>query len=306
MHTEETIDIKKVLNVLFEKKITILAFILVSSVFSILIALNLPNYYKSEALLEAVSSSSGNSVGDIGGLGSLASMAGVDIGGPGGGKEAELAIAMTTSRDFFNMIIEEYEFILPALMASKSFNTESQSIHFDEDKYNKVSGQWQEHSSFLRVFKKPTKEQAYRHFISKVFKVSRNNKTGYLKMTVEHKSPVFSNRLLNIIIMEVNQKSRQKALDESSKSLLFLREEASLNKVSLINEAISGLIQSQLQTQMMAKVHEDYLLKIIDSPFVPEKKSKPQRAIICIIGVLIGFFLSLLYILFTSFFVKKN
>ena len=48
---------------------------------------------------------------------------------------------------------------------------------------------------------------------------------------------------------------------------------------------------------MMAKISTDYILKIIEPPFVPEKKSKPQRALISILGTMVGGVLALLWIL---------
>ena len=226
MNSDETIDIRVVFKSLVEKKNTILFFLAISSVISIYASLALPNLYKSEALVEAVNSNSDSS--GLGGLGGLASMAGVSISGPGGGSEAESAIAMTKSRDFFNSLINDYDFILPALMATESFNPQTKKIEFDEKKYNQKKKEWNSYSSWVSSFKKPTNDEAYRYFIGKVFKVSRNNKTGYLLMTVEHKSPLFSHDLLKVIIKEVNQRSRQKDLKDSSKSLsksywLFLR-----------------------------------------------------------------------------------
>lgn len=304
MVEENTIDLAKIFSILIKKKKVIFVFILLSSIISVGFALLLPNYYKSEALLEAVNSSSDESMG-LGDLGGLASMAGVNIGGPGGGTQAELAIAITKSRDFFNSIIEKYDFILPAIMAVDSYDHSKQEIIYDIKKYNPKNKKWNESPSLFSK-RKPTNQEAYREYIGKVYKISRNNKTGYLMMSVEHKSPKFANQLLKIIINETNEKSRQQALVGSSKSLKFLKEEASINKVNEINESISSLIEAQLQTQMMAKVHEDYLLKILDSPYIPERKSKPQRAIICIIGVILGFFASIIYILTTSFLLNKE
>ena len=178
MNNEETIDITNVLEIIVSRRKTILTFLLISTILSVSTALTLPNFYKSEALLEAVSSNTGGSSGGLGDIGSLASIAGVDLGGSGGGKEAELAIAMTQSRDFFNSILSNYDFVLPALMASESFNTDSKVLNYDEKKYDYANNEWKEYSSFFSTFKKPSNEQAYRHFVSKVFKVSKNNKTG--------------------------------------------------------------------------------------------------------------------------------
>ena len=52
---------------------------------------------------------------------------------------------------------------------------------------------------------------------------------------------------------------------------------------------------------MMAKINNEYILKIIEPPFIPEKKSGPVRAIICITislaGGLFAIFIVLIVIL---------
>ena len=39
---------------------------------------------------------------------------------------------------------------------------------------------------------------------------------------------------------------------------------------------------------MLAQVRPEYVFKTIDPAVVPEKKSKPQRALICVLGTLLG------------------
>ena len=39
---------------------------------------------------------------------------------------------------------------------------------------------------------------------------------------------------------------------------------------------------------MLAEVRPEYVFKTIDPAIAPEKKSKPSRALICIIGTFIG------------------
>ena len=52
-----------------------------------------------------------------------------------------------------------------------------------------------------------------------------------------------------------------------------------------------------MQKLMFASVRNDYVYKTIESPLVPELKSSPNRAVICIVGTLIGFFLSIFLVL---------
>ena len=39
---------------------------------------------------------------------------------------------------------------------------------------------------------------------------------------------------------------------------------------------------------MLAAASEEYVFQIIDPPVAPELKSEPSRALICILGVLLG------------------
>ena len=64
-----------------------------------------------------------------------------------------------------------------------------------------------------------------------------------------------------------------------------------------MKDAINKLLQVQLQKQMLAKVNKEYFLKVIEPPFIPEEKSKPSRALICIYGTLLGGMLAMLWVL---------
>jgi LPS O-antigen subunit length determinant protein (WzzB/FepE family) len=68
-----------------------------------------------------------------------------------------------------------------------------------------------------------------------------------------------------------------------------------------IQASIGQLIESQLKTKMLANVRENYLLDPIDSPMLPDMKSKPYRAKIVVIGTLIGFVISLLITIILSY-----
>ena len=91
---------------------------------------------------------------------------------------------------------------------------------------------------------------------------------------------------------------RQEDLRDAEKALEYLTSEVSKTSLVEIRESIYQLIQAQLETQMMAKISNDYVLKIIDPPFFPEDKSKPTRSIICVLGTIMGFLLACLLVLF--------
>jgi len=56
---------------------------------------------------------------------------------------------------------------------------------------------------------------------------------------------------------------------------------------------------------MFANVRDEYVFKTIDPALVPEEKSGPKRALICVLGVLFGAMLSTLFMLVRHF-TKKD
>ena len=89
------------------------------------------------------------------------------------------------------------------------------------------------------------------------------------------------------------------------KSIEFLNESSSKTNLNDIKEAMSELLEKQIQNLMFASANEFYVYKIIDSPVVPELKSKPNRALFCIVGTLLGGILSVIIALI-MFYVKKE
>ena len=68
---------------------------------------------------------------------------------------------------------------------------------------------------------------------------------------------------------------------------------------------MSSLIQDQVQVLMLAEASDDYVFKPIVSPIAPEKKSKPSRALICILGTIIGF-CDKYYVVLIPFIILEN
>ena len=57
------------------------------------------------------------------------------------------------------------------------------------------------------------------------------------------------------------------------------------------------LIQSQTETVMLAEVRQEYVFKTIDPAVAPEEISKPSRALICVLGALLGGVLGVVIVL---------
>ena len=94
---------------------------------------------------------------------------------------------------------------------------------------------------------------------------------------------------------------RNKDLQESSGAIAFLNTEIPKSSLITMKDAINKLVLSQLHKQMLSKVNKEYILKVIEPPFIPEEKSKPIRSKICILGTFLGGMLAIVWVLMRHF-----
>jgi len=286
----------------WKRKLLLLSITATFSFLSVIYALTLPNYYESSALLMQKEGAEGNSM--LSQYSGLASIAGISL--PGGKEEnkIDLAIAILKSRSFLEDISKEINNFSQIVMASKRYDEVTNTIIFDPKVYDSDKKEW------TRKVKPPQKKEPsilelHKVYNQDVFSYYKDKETGYITLSVELISPVHANEFLNKIISRLNDISRQQALEEAQKSLGFLQEELSKTSQISIKDSISKLSDVELNKKMMAAVNKDYLLKIIDPPYIPIFKSSPSRALICIIGFILGVIVSLLYILFLEFYKKR-
>jgi len=287
---DDEIDLKELFNVLWKHKTLI---ILVTSFFalgSIFYSLNLTNHYKSEAVLNIAGASTTNS---LSGLGGMASMVGINLPVSSENK-ATLAIKIIQSRAFLKYLIT-FEHILPSIMAAKSYNHQSKKILFDPEIYNKDDDKWVRKPKKNQQAK-PSYLEAYSTYLQQV-SISQEKVTGFITISVEHISPIFAKEFLDLIISETNELLRNQDLRESTDAIEFLVSEIPKSSLISMKDAINQLVLSKLEMQMMAKISSEYVLKIIEPPFVPEKKSQPKRSLIVILGTLLGGMFASLWVL---------
>ena len=84
---------------------------------------------------------------------------------------------------------------------------------------------------------------------------------------------------------------------EAEKSIEYLREQVTNTSLADLQAVFFDLIQSQTETVMLAEVRQEYVFKVIDPAVAPEEKSKPSRALICVLGTLVGGMLGVVIVL---------
>ena len=279
----DEINVKEVFFALWSTKILIIVMVAIFAVGSVIYSLSIPNKFTSSSLLKMSdnnSQPSSNSSMDM-----IGSIAGLNLAAAGSSKSS-LVIETIESRDFLKHLLT-FDKVLPSIVAIQSYDKETGELIFNDSIYD------QKNNTFTSdPEKRPTFHKTYLTY-NNMINVSTTN-TGYIYLSVTHLSPKFAYELLNLIISEVNSLSRARILQESKDSLNFLYNRLTETNEIEIRNSINQIIGSELRRQMLAEVKKNYLINPLDKPFFPEMKSTPNRARICILGTILGFFLSIL------------
>ena len=289
------IDLVNLFWIIWNKKFLILCITIFFATISVTYSLLLPNIYTSSALLANTSKEESLS-GNLANYSSLAGMAGINLSSGSSDKSIE-AIERIKSYDFFiEQFLPNIEF--QNLVAADSWSQEINEINYNQKIFNKNNGKWVEDN-------KPSYQEAYEVY-SEILDISKSKATSFTRIKVEHISPVVAKKWTNLIVKKINSHMRMLDKGISESSINYLTKEYNKSNLSEIKQAMSKLMQNEIQTLMLIEVTDDYIFNIISSPIAPEKKSKPSRAIICVLGTFLGLIISILTVLMLQLFGKKK
>lgn len=295
---EEEVDLNELIRVIWEAKILILMVTMVFTVASIIYAINQPNIYMSEALLAPSVQKSNSGLGGLGGqFGGLASLAGLSLGS-GGDSKSLMALEVLKSRQFTKSFIQKHD-ILPELMAAESWNLQNNKLVYDEELYNSQNREW-----ILKVSPPSTLQPSMQESIKtfkNVLNVSTDKETGMVTISVEHVSPFVAQQWVSWLVEDINLTMKEREVAEARRSTEFLYEQLEQTEIADIREVLYKLIEEQMKTIMFANVRDEYVFKTIDAAIVPEEKLKPKRALIVILGTLLGSMICTVFVLIRYF-----
>ena len=301
---DDEIDLRELFSVIWLGKWLIIAVTTVFAIGAIIFAIKQPNIYKSETLLAPASEEQGGGLSGLASqFGGLASLAGVNLGAKGGVDKTQMAIEVIKSRQFTADFIQKHK-ILPDLMAAKAWDIAQDKLIYDPELYNEQTSTW------VREVKAPFKpepsmQEAYKVF-SKMIAVNKAKETGMVTISVEHLSPSVAQQWVAWLIQDINKVMKDRDVAEANRSSEFLNKQIALTNVADIRTILYKLVEEQAKTIMFAEVRDEYVFKTIDPALVPEEKAKPKRALICVLGTLLGCMLGVMIILIRYFVRKDN
>lgn len=301
---DDEIDLRELFSVIWQGKWRIIGITAVFAIASVALALYLPNIYKSEALLAPASEEQGGGLSALASqFGGLASLAGVNLGGKGGTDKTQLAIEVLKSRQFTSEFIQKHN-ILADLMAAKKWDRDADKIIYDPELYNEQTNTWVR--DVEPPFKpEPSMQEAYKEF-SKIIAVNKDKETAMVTVSIEHLSPTVAQQWVTWLIRDINKVMKERDVAEAHRSTDFLNKQIALTNVADIKTVLYKLIEEQAKTIMFAEVRDEYVFKTIDPALAPEEKAKPKRALICVLGTMLGGMLGVMLVLVRHFMRKEQ
>jgi len=300
-YADDEIDLKELFAVLWAGKLQIIGVTFVAAVLAVVIALMMPNIYRSEALLSPVSAGSGGA-GLASKFGGLASLAGISL--PSGGTDKTgLGIEVLKSRQFLQEFVSKRN-ILPELMAVEGWDAARNQVLFNEDVYDSASNTWVREAKPPRKAE-PSVQEAHEAFL-KILSVSQDKESGFVSIGIEHHSPVVAQQWVSWLVEDINETIRKQDVEQAERSINYLKEQINSTSLTELQAGFFEMIQSQTETIMLAKASPEYLFKTIDPAVVPELKSKPKRALIAVLGALLGGMLGVLIVLIRHYAFSKE
>lgn len=291
---DDEIDLRELFAVLWAGKNKILAITAVFALVSVIYALSVPNQYKATALLAPAQSESGGLSGALGQLGGLASLAGVSIGG-GDSSEAQVALEIMQSWNFIESFIANNDLAVE-VYAAEGWSRSSNQLEINNGVYDVSSKAWMIENNQSGEIGPPSSWALFKKFAEKL-SVSEDKKTGLVSVSIEYYSPQIAKDWLDLYVQAINKHMQARQIAKVTNNINYLQAQIQKTTIAEMQEVFYTIIEEQIKSKMLAEASPDYAFLAVSPSMVPEQKSQPKRALICILGTLLGGMLSVLWVL---------
>ena len=291
---DDEIDLRELFGVLWAGRMKIIAITALFAVVSVIYALSVPDQYKATVLMSPAQSSGGGLSGALGQLGGLASLAGVSIGG-GESSEAQVAQEIMKSWNFIESFIESNDLAVE-VYAAEGWSKSSNSLQIDNDLYDESGSQWLVESDDTGELGPPSSWKLFERFLE-MLSVSEDKKSGLVSVSIEYYSPLIAKHWLDLYIAAINGHMQERKMAEVTRNISYLEAQIKKTNIAEMQEVFYTIIEEQIKSKMLAEASPDYAFVPVSPSMVPEQKSQPKRALICVLGTLLGGMLSVLWVL---------
>lgn len=224
-----------------------------------------PQYRAEVTLLPVKTERGGPLAGMAGQFGGLAALAGINVASDDNTAES---MAVLRSRAFTEQFIERHG-LLPVLF---------------EELWDAANEAWIADDPAST----PTLWRAYERFDKSIRQVTQDSETGLVTLAVNWTDPELARDWANSLVEDVNSSLRSRAMEQSEKSIAFLREQLqSINEVEM-RTAVFGLMEAEMKNAMLSNVRTEFAFEVIDPAVAPERHHWPNRLLFAVLGLSAG------------------
>ncbi|MDA9096112.1 LPS O-antigen length regulator, partial [Porticoccaceae bacterium] len=171
----------------------------------------------------------------------------------------------------------------------------SSELSIDNDVYDVNERQWVRNPPSGKTAA-PSSWELYEEF-SKRLAVSSDKKSGLVSISVEFYSPIVAKQWVDLFVVTINEHMRDRKLAQVNSNIQYLEAQIEKTAIADMREIFYQIIQEQIKNKMLAEASPEYAFTTVSRAMLPEQKSKPKRALMCILGTLLGGMLSILVVL---------
>jgi uncharacterized protein involved in exopolysaccharide biosynthesis len=309
MHAEEDeINLLDLFIVLLKHKVMIFCVVLLAGILAIVISMQMPNIYRSEiTIAPTTQEKTGGAFSALGGFGAMIA-SDMGIGATGSLDQFEVVLK---SRELTNCIVRKYD-LLPVIF-DKAWDAENK--RWKVGKPSALQNLTESLQGMLGI--SPEKKQTGKDpftigeaylAMQGLLKITPNKKQNIMQLSIEHKDSVLAQTILNYYVVGLSEFLRQQTLTDAAAQQAQLSLQLAKTMDPMLKNRLYEVIAKQIEKETLAKVQRYYSFNIIDPAFVPEKKFKPKRSQICLLSVVVAFFIAIFLAFFLEYLqnMKKN
>ncbi len=291
---DDEIDLKELFAMLWVSKKKIMGITSCFAIFSVLLALWLPNQYTASVVLAPSQQETGGLSGALGQLGGLASLAGVNISA-GESSESKISQEVMQSWSFIDSFIVKNDLAVEVFAGSR-WHEEENELAIDDNLYEVDTQQWLIEDDDAGGLRPPTSWELFEEFEQRL-SVSEDKITGLVSVSIEYYSPFIAKEWVDLYVKAINSHMQAREVDKVNRNIEYLQKQIGTTAIAEMQEVLYTLVEEQLKAKMVAEASPDFAFVAVSPSMLPEEHSQPRRALICILGTLMGGMISVFWVL---------
>ncbi len=238
-------------------------------VVTLLVTLRMPNIYQATAVITPATDEGKQNPT----LGALASF-GIVVGGPAKVEDLE---TLFKSNDLTVRIFKKYN-LWPIVFPDR---LDPATGMFKES--------WMERLAGGGKGPKPPGDWDAIRAAKNALRVSVNKRSGTVSVSFESPSAEGSANVVKYYLDEGKSRLQEEGLDRANKNKRFIEEQIGRTVDVLSRERLYSMLGQEMEKEMMARNRDQFGFRVIDAPRAPDRKSKPARAAITLLAILLSF-----------------